>query len=211
MRNAMRQGFTLLEMLVTLILLGILVAVVFPVVVQQIDDADPTKAANDLANIRTGIEIFHLNVRPTYPGDLEDLVHAVSSSVDTYILATNGTKTAYNAGQETRWNGPYIDASIQIGGAIIGDVVETGFGGQIQGELLAYDATNNCFQGGTCVGTYTNPEFVAVVIHDLDATQAQKVNDLIDGSNESAWQDQGKIRFSPGATDDTYYLAVPIK
>ena len=36
MRNALRTGFTLVELLVTLILLGLLTAIVFPIVVQQI-------------------------------------------------------------------------------------------------------------------------------------------------------------------------------
>ena len=88
MRNALRTGFTLVELLVTLILLGLLTAIVFPIVVQQIDDAEPTKVANDLANIKTGIEVFHLNVRPRWPGDLEDLTHLLDAANDEDIEGT---------------------------------------------------------------------------------------------------------------------------
>ena len=50
-RDGNRPGFTLIEVLVTLVLVGLLVAFVFPVVSQQVDEADPPRAANDLANL----------------------------------------------------------------------------------------------------------------------------------------------------------------
>lgn len=214
MRNAMRQGFTLLEVLVTLILLGILVAIVFPVVTQQIDDAEPTKAANDLANIRTAIELFHLNVRPTFPGDIEDLAVQITSTTDTDVDGT----TSFQAPKDSvRWKGPYVDAPVTSETA--GDsIIETGFSGLIVNDLALFDADANDADDFVTPGsTYpADADFVAIVIHGLSTTEFEAINDLIDGNEpdgSAAGQSQqaGKLRYlDPGtASFTTYYLAVP--
>src|SRR6266567_101923 len=70
-----RRGFTLVETVVTVGIIAALAAVVYPTVVKQFDSADPTRAAEDLGNIRTAEETFGVNVRPELPGDLEDLIN----------------------------------------------------------------------------------------------------------------------------------------
>ncbi|MFO7892386.1 MAG: prepilin-type N-terminal cleavage/methylation domain-containing protein [Longimicrobiales bacterium] len=213
MRNAMRQGFTLLEMLVTLILLGILVAIVFPVVTQQIDDAEPTKAANDLANIRTAVELFHLNIRPTYPGDIEDLAVQITSATDTDVDGT-----AFQAPKDSvRWKGPYVDAAVTSETAA-DSVIETGFSGYVVNNLALFDAdVNDADDFSAPASSYPDAaDFVAIVIHGLSATEFEATNDLIDGNEtdgSAAGQSQqaGKLRYlDPGTGDfSTYYLAVP--
>lgn len=194
-RNALKGGFTLIELLVTLILLGLLTAVVFPVVVQQIDDAEPTKAANDLANIKTGIEVFHLNVRPTWPGDLEDLVHEIDGSdVDVEKATYNNTN---------KWNGPYIDAAVGSGAAETGDAVTSGFGMSIQNQIVCYNESANTFQpvSGT-VDCVPGTDFVALLLDGETTFEADQVgypsefttlNELVDNEETGGW-DTGKIR-----------------
>lgn len=209
-RALARAGFTLVEVLVTLILLAILAAVLFPVVTQQLDEGDPTRAANDLANVRTGIETFNLNVRPTFPGDMEDLVFEVTTNDD----QVNGDP--YTNGHINRWNGPYVDGSITEGDVITGAFRETGFGGIIQTDLVCYNATNNTDEGATCTqGTH----FVTVKVEGLDDAQFQAMNSLIDGDIETQSTDEGKLRGTDASADDgaldtggtVYYLAVPYR
>jgi prepilin-type N-terminal cleavage/methylation domain-containing protein len=203
MRNSLKAGFTLIELLVTLILLGLLTAVVFPVVVQQIDDAEPTKAANDFANIKTGIEVFHLNVRPTWPGDLEDLVHQVDGTFDNDVNANNFSNP-------NKWNGPYIDAAVALGTVAgtgaqeTGDAVTTGYGMAIQNQLVCYNATANTFQ--PAVGTQScaaGTDFVALLIDgettfqaaaDNLPTEFTAIDELID--NEAGGWNTGKVRMA---------------
>lgn len=222
MRNALRAGFTLIELLVTLILLGLLTAVVFPVVVQQIDDAEPTKAANDFANIRTGVEIFHLNVRPVYPGDLEDLVHQITTNEDGDLELAG-----FGAGAVGRWNGPYIDAAI-LEDQIVGDddketgnAVLTGFDLDIQNDIVCYDIANNTDTGATCVD---GVHFLALKVLGATVTTTSSANfdsmdDLIDNGDGFT---AGKLRAletdgttAINATDDgtevIYYLLMPYK
>ncbi len=224
MRNALRAGFTLIELLVTLILLGLLTAVVFPVVVQQIDDAEPTKAANDFANIKTGIEVFHLNLRPTWPGDLEDLVHQVDGTFDNDVNANNFSNP-------NKWNGPYVDAAVVLGtvggtGAQeTGAAVTTGFGMSILNQIVCYNATANTFQPADGTQSCTaGTDFVALLVDGSFSTAATTdipsefttIDELID--NEADGWSTGKVRMAKatgalfdgtGAPSYIVYLVAP--
>lgn len=220
MRNALRTGFTLVEILVTLIILGILVAVVFPMVVSQVDDAEPTKAANDLANIRTGIELFHLNVRPTYAGDIEDLATEITSGAagDTTILAPAAGD--FGSSDVTRWRGPYIDAPVT---SVDGDaaVITTAFSGGIVNDLKLFDLGNNTSEDFTTnPATTSNADFIAIQINALTTNQFEAINDLIDpgetdGAAAGQSQVSGRFRYldpdGAGGNDTAFYLAVPFQ
>src|SRR5438552_7816525 len=83
MRTAERskkRGFTLVETVVTVGIIAALAAVVYPTVVKQFDSADPTRVAEDLGNVRTGIETFSINVRPLQPKDVEDLANLITNA-----------------------------------------------------------------------------------------------------------------------------------
>lgn len=210
-----RRGFTLIEVLVTLILLAVLAAAVFPVVSQQAADADPVKGAQDLSSIRTGIETFNLNIRKAYPGDLEDLATQISTADNVIVRASQSG--GYGTSDSIRWNGPYIDASVVDGGG-----VNTAFGVLINDNLTRYDADNDVPSGRPSFQS-TGALFVAATIgtstSHLSAAQFEALNDLIDGEVEvdgpgaaTSWT-QGKLRFNNKVTASdsiAYYLAVPI-
>lgn len=212
-----RGGFTLIEVLVTLILLAVLAAAVFPVVTQQAEQGDPVKAAQDLGSIRSGIEQFQLNVRPSFPGDLEDLVYRISDlSPANHDRSVNGT--LYTTTQLSKWDGPYIDAALAQDSVVApnaGIALETGFGGQVDNDLKCYNGTTNAIASSCASGR----DFVSVQIDGLSDDQFESLNDLIDGENESnaTSHDTGKLRFVDDG-DDTlesneyvYYLAVPYR
>lgn len=213
-----RQGFTLIEILVALILLALLAAAVFPVVTQQVDKGDPTRTANDLANIRTGIETFQLNVRPSYPGDLEDLAFRINAAADRTL-----GDTTYTATQVSRWNGPYIDLSVlETGVTLPGTAAtETGYGARVMSDLTCYTAVNNPAApddtGDTCAPA---THFVAVQITGLTELQFEDLNDLIDGTTETDSNSHflGKLRYddldSDGVMDtgeNAYFLVTPFR
>lgn len=213
MRKAMRQGFTLLEMLVTLILLGILVAIVFPVVTQQVEDAEPTKAANDLANIRTAIELFHLNIRPTFPGDIEDLAVKPDTTAASTDEKVSGTVFAHK--DTVRWKGPYIDATVTSTTAT-DQVIETGFSAGIVNDLKLFDGTYT--EDDVANFTAASANFVVVQVEGITADEFELINDLIDGEGEAngaTSQSSGRFRFldhdGDGGTTPKVgiYLAVP--
>lgn len=203
-RHSDDSGFTLVEVLVTVLILGLLAAVVFPVVIPQINKADPTVAANDLANYRTGIELFKLDVRPQNPGDLEDLVNAITTA-DADIDGST-----YTSGKTGNWDGPYVDrtmASTSI--ATSEDANTTGFDGTIEQDLCQYNSDNNTADcdGGSLTGT---ADFTAIEITGLTKTDFDELDSEIDGTNSTS---SGKLRYFNfgGSTTSTFFLATPIK
>jgi general secretion pathway protein G len=69
-------GFTLLEIMVVVVILGILAALVAPNVIRRIDDANVTKAKQDIRAFETALNLFRMdNFRyPTTEQGLQALV-----------------------------------------------------------------------------------------------------------------------------------------
>ena len=71
-----RAGFTLLEIMVVVVILGILAALVAPNVIRRIDDANITKVKQDIRALETALNLYRMdNFRyPTTEQGLEALV-----------------------------------------------------------------------------------------------------------------------------------------
>jgi general secretion pathway protein G len=77
--KAVRQaGFSLVEILVVLVIMGLLISVVAPTVLNQADDARVQKVYADFKAIETALKIYRLDnyVYPTSEQGLEALVEA---------------------------------------------------------------------------------------------------------------------------------------
>lgn len=201
-----RKGFTLIEILVTLLILSILVAILAPGVIGQLGKEDPVRVAEDLTAVKTGISLFALNVRPRFPGDLEDLAFAPSTGGD---LDINGS--TYSQGAIDAWKGPYVDVSIPEVANNSTESAATGFGGSIFGTFRK--CTNAT--GVDCPApSGADKGFVQVLLTGIDATEFEKLNDLIDGEAETATTNTGKLRFKVAPTttavDTVKYFAVPL-
>lgn len=211
-----RAGFTLIEILVTLVLLSLLVAAVFPSVTQQLGQADAPRMANDLVSIRSGIATFNANLRRGFPGDLEDLVFAPVRGGDQTLDGTD-----YLDSQEqidARWNGPYADLTIpENTSSPSGSVLETGYSALVDNQLTCYDAADASTTGAADQGTAcASGDFVAVRINGLTHAEFVKVNELLDGSSETTSSTRfglGKLRCAVVSADcaPAYYLAVPYR
>jgi general secretion pathway protein G len=187
-----RNGFTLIEVLVTLILLAVLAAAVFPIVTQQSDQGDPVRVANDLGSIRSAVEQFRLDVRPTWPGDLEDLAY----------LPETGDEDLNEAaiGNAAKWNGPYIDLALtETAATVTGDAFTSAFGAEVQNDLICL-STGVTFVDLTATDC-ADGNLVAVEIEGLDQAEADKLEALIDGGTTA--NTTGKFRFdaSPAGTE----------
>jgi len=71
-----QRGFTLIEIMVVVVILGILTALVAPNVIRRIDDARVTKAKNDIRAYETALNLYRMdNFRyPTTDQGLQALV-----------------------------------------------------------------------------------------------------------------------------------------
>jgi general secretion pathway protein G len=86
-----RRGFTLIEIMVVVIVIGILAATIIPQFVGTTHDAKVGSAKAQVAQLESALERFnvHMDRYPTTEEGLKALVAAV-------------------AGEETKWRGPYI-------------------------------------------------------------------------------------------------------
>lgn len=91
-----RHGFTLIEIMVVVVVLGILAAIVIPNITGKTDEASVARAQADIANLKTALESFRLNMR-RYPTEEEglDVLRNRPSGDDADL-----------------WKGPYITKSI---------------------------------------------------------------------------------------------------
>lgn len=197
-----RAGFTLIEVLVALVIIALLVAAVFPTLTRQIDDAEPTRLASDLASIRTGLETFQVNVRET-PSDLEDLTTAILTT-DNYLVGS--TPTAYLTKHVNRWKGPYIDASV-TSTTLTDPVITTGFGSTIINGIESCDSR----LAAAC--DETDPTFAVVELANMTTSEFDAVNELIDGTAEAGSSTVlGKLRGTASGTamTEVFYYAVPL-
>lgn len=203
-RNHLESGFTLVEVLVTVLILGLLAAVVFPVVADRAGDADPTVVSNDLANLRSGAELFLLDMRNVLPGDVEDLVNRPTTSATTSTNNDAASKGSFSAGNTDRWDGPYIDLSIASTTNETNNdpanIRTTGFDGQIINDFRLYDPLNNA------TGASASAEnFLALRVDGLATSDFNDVDEQIDGGDGEL---NGKARFLSGKM---YFLVMPLK
>ena len=108
------SGFTLVEMLIVVILLGILATVIVPQISVSTEDAKLNTLSNNLTHIRNAIELYyyqHKNVYPgaavpgTKPSDVTDEDTAFVAQLTRY---TDEDGNISNAKDDTYKYGPYI-------------------------------------------------------------------------------------------------------
>lgn len=96
-----RKGFTLIELMVVVVILGILASIAVQTFANTTDRANESKAKADVRTIMSALEIYRADVG-SYPdgtAGLNALVHDSSSG------STDDSVTTDNI---ANWNGPYL-------------------------------------------------------------------------------------------------------
>ena len=134
-----QQGFSLVEILVVLVIMGLLISVVAPTVLNRADEARVQKVYADFKAIETALKIYRLDnyVYPTTEQGLEALVDASTLDPEPRNFKKGGYLSEL---PQDPWGRPYLFLSPGENGEI--DIYSRGADGLSGGEGQNADVGN---------------------------------------------------------------------
>jgi general secretion pathway protein G len=181
-----RAGFTLLEILVALALIGLLAGALVPTVLNQLGKGESNRFVEDLRSVGEASKSFRADVS-RWPASVAQLVQTPASGEQDL----NGQTIP--AAALTRWGGPYLErSSLQANGGLV-----TAAGASIQGT----------FQQVTWSGT----PYLAIRVAGVTPAQGRAVSLVVDGDtavgSATSPDDSTAVRMRG---DTLIYLVAPV-
>lgn len=182
------SGFTLLEILVVLVMLGLMVGAIVPNIISQTGKGEINRILRDVTTVEDAAKNFRVDLT-RWPGDLEDL-QVRPDPASTSDLDIHGSQ--YPQGLVNRWSGPYLE-SVEL---VNSDSVSTAAGAHIDGFLKG--TASNGYQ-------INGVDYLVLTITGLSADQLAALDREVDGAGGVA---AGRLHTS---SSTAYYLTAPLQ
>jgi len=131
-----RQGFTLLEVMVVVVILGILAALVVPRIISRPDEARVMAAKHDIATLMQALKLYRLD-NQQYPSTEQGLPALVTKPATSPVPVNWKTSGYVERLPRDPWGNPYQYLNPGVHGEI--DVFSYGADGAAGGEGIDSD------------------------------------------------------------------------
>ncbi len=126
-RLTRKRGFTLVEIILVIIIIGILAAIIVPKFAGQNDKAKVATTRANINSIRSAVRLFQSDNDGTPPSDLAtDLVPTYIRAIpEEAVTGTNNVVAAFDGGGGWVYDGTDGSVSINLGGADVNGTAYT--------------------------------------------------------------------------------------
>lgn len=141
MRVNLQKGFTLIELMVVIVILGILAAIIAPRIIGRTDEARVTEAKVQIKNLETALKLYKLD-NGRYPATEQGLTALIEKPLSGPPVRRwrEGGYLEKKGVPLDPWGNPYIYASPGLQGEY--DIISYGADGQRGGEGFDSDISN---------------------------------------------------------------------